>query len=143
MDGLLLKCLTQDQAHEAIGEVHEGLCGSHQSSIKIRWVLRRAMLDDCVRYKKGCMACQCFGDVQLTPMSLLYPFVKPWLFRGWGLDFISKIHPSSSRGHRLVLVATDYFTKWTEPVTLRNMTRREVTRFVEDHIIHRFGVPQP
>jgi hypothetical protein len=75
--------------------------------------------------------------------DLLYPIVKPWLFRGWGLDFISKIHPSSSRGHRLVLVATDYFTKWTEPVTLRNMTHREVTRFVEDHIIHRFGVPQP
>jgi transposase InsO family protein len=41
-----------------------------------------------------------------------------------------------------VLVATDYFTKWTEVVPLRNMTHREVIRFVEEHIIHRFEVPQ-
>jgi hypothetical protein len=131
-----------------IGEVHEGLCGAHQSAIKMRWILRRAglywltMLDDCVRYMKGCMTCQCFGDVQLAPVSLLHPIVKPWPFRGWGLEFISEIHPSSSRGHRFKLVVTDYFTKWTEVVPLRNMTHREVIRFVEEHIIHRFGIPQ-
>jgi transposase InsO family protein len=40
------------------------------------------------------------------------------------------------------LVATDYFTKWTEVVPLRNMTHREVISFVQEHIIYRFGVPQ-
>jgi hypothetical protein len=87
-------------------------------------MLRRAglywltMLDDCVQYRKGCTACQCFGDVQLVPASLLHPIVKPWPFRGWGLDFIGQVHPMSSRGHRFVLVATDYFTKWTEVMPL-------------------------
>jgi hypothetical protein len=57
------------------------------------------------------------------------------------LDFIGEIHPSSSKGHRFVLVATDYFTKWTEVVALKNMTRREVIEFVTEHIIHRFGIP--
>ena len=33
-----------------------------------------------------------------------------------GLDFIGQINPPSSKGHRFVLVATDYFTKWTEAV---------------------------
>jgi hypothetical protein len=39
-----------------------------------------------------------------------------------------------------VLVATDYFTKWTEVVALKNMTHREVIEFITDHIIHRFSI---
>jgi hypothetical protein len=41
-----------------------------------------------------------------------------------------------------VLVATNYFTKWTEVVALKNMTHREVIEFITKHIIHRFGIPQ-
>jgi hypothetical protein len=59
-----------------------------------------------------------------------------------GLDFIGEVHPASSKVHRFILVATDYFTKWTEVVPPRNMTHREVINFVQEHIIHRFGVPQ-
>jgi hypothetical protein len=58
------------------------------------------------------------------------------------LDFIEKIHPSSSKGHCFVIVATDYFTKWTEAIPLKNMTHREVIEFITGHIIHRFGIPQ-
>jgi transposase InsO family protein len=41
-----------------------------------------------------------------------------------------------------VLVATDYFTKWTEVVPLKNMMHREVIQFISEHLIHRFGIPQ-
>jgi hypothetical protein len=41
-----------------------------------------------------------------------------------------------------VLVAIDYFTKWTKAVPLKNMTHREVIHFISEHIIHRFGIPQ-
>ena len=58
------------------------------------------------------------------------------------MDFIGQINPPSSKGHRFVLVATDYFTKWTEAVPLKNMTHREVIEFITEHIIHRFGIPQ-
>jgi hypothetical protein len=77
-----------------------------------------------------------------VPASLLYPVIKPWPFRGWGLDFIREVHSSSSKGHRFILVATDYFMKWTEVVPLRGMTHRELISFVLEHIIHRFGIPQ-
>jgi hypothetical protein len=30
MERLLLKCLNKGKAHVAMGEVHEGLCGTHQ-----------------------------------------------------------------------------------------------------------------
>jgi hypothetical protein len=36
IDGLLLKCLGSDQSKIAIGEVHEGICGTHQSGHKIK-----------------------------------------------------------------------------------------------------------
>jgi hypothetical protein len=76
------------------------------------------MIADCFMYYKGCQVCQKFGDLHLVPAAELHPIIKPWPFRGWGLDFIREIHPSSSKGHRFVLVATDYFTKWTEVVAL-------------------------
>jgi hypothetical protein len=41
-----------------------------------------------------------------------------------------------------VLVAMNYFTKWTEVVQLKNMTHREEIQFISEHIIHRFGIPQ-
>jgi hypothetical protein len=74
--------------------------------------------------------------------ALMHPIIKPWHFRGWGMDFIGKIHPSSSKGHCFVLVATDYFAKWTEAIPLNNMTHREVIEFITGHIIHRFGIRQ-
>ena len=97
---------------------------------------------DCFRYYKGCEECQRFGNVQLVPAALLHPIINPCPFRGWGLDFIGQTNPPSSKGHRFVLVSTDYFTKWTEAVPLKNMTHREVIEFITEHIIHRFGIPQ-
>jgi hypothetical protein len=100
------------------------------------------MIVDCFKYYKGCQVCQKFGDLRLVPAAELHTIIKPWPFRGWGLDFIGKIHPSSSKGYRFMLVATDYFTKWTEVVALKNMTHREVIEFIIEHIIHRFSIPQ-
>jgi hypothetical protein len=88
-------------------------------------------MDDCIKYQKGCEACQKFVNIQLAPASVMNSIVKLWLFRGWGLDFIGEIHPGSSKGHQFILVATNYFTKWTEAVLLRNMTHREVINFVQ------------
>jgi hypothetical protein len=147
-DDLLLKCLGPDQATLAMAEVHEGICGTHKSAPKMKWLLRQAcfywptMIADCFRYYKGCEDFQKHGDVQLVPAALLYPIIKPWPFRGWGLDFIGKIHPPPAKGHCFVIVATDYFTKWTEAIPLKNMTHKEVIGFITEHIIHRFGIPQ-
>jgi hypothetical protein len=41
-EDLLLKCLGSAQARVAMGEVHEGICDTHQSAPKMKWLLRRA-----------------------------------------------------------------------------------------------------
>jgi hypothetical protein len=131
-----------------MGEVHEGICGTHQSTHKLKWLLRRAgfywptMLNDCLRYYKGCESCQKFRDMQLAPEVMLHPIIKPWSFHGWALYFVGQIYPASSKGHRFVLVATYYFTKWTEVVPWKNMVHKEVIHFILEHIVHRFGIPQ-
>jgi hypothetical protein len=148
IDGVLLKFLGEEQAMVAIWDVHDEICGAHQSAHKMNWLPRRAgfywptMMDDCIKYQRGCEACQRFENIQLAPTGVMKSIMKPWPFRGWGLDFIGEIHPGSSRGHRFILVATNYFTKWTEAVPLRNMADREVISFLQEHIIYWFGVPQ-
>jgi hypothetical protein len=145
---MLPKCLGDEQAKVAVREVHDGMCGAHQSAYNINWLLRRVgfywptMMDDCIKYQNCCEVCQRFGNIQLVPAGVLNSIVKSWLFRGRGLDFIGDIHPGLCKGHRFILVAMDYFTKWTEVVPLMNMTHQEVTIFVQEHIIYRFGVPQ-
>jgi hypothetical protein len=39
VDGLLLKRFGVEQSRIAMGEVHEGLCGTHQSAFKMKWAL--------------------------------------------------------------------------------------------------------
>jgi hypothetical protein len=59
-DDFLLKFLDSDQAKVTMGEVYEGICGTHQSAPKMKWLLRRfefywpTMIADCFRYYKGC-----------------------------------------------------------------------------------------
>ena len=68
--------------------------------------------------------------------------MKPWLFRGWGIDLIGQIYPLSRKGHKFVLVATDYFTKWVEAIPLKVTSSANMIEFIKEHIIYRFGIPQ-
>ena len=124
------------------------VCGSHQSAYKMKWVIRRnrycwpTMLEDCFTYYRGCQKCQKFGNIQRAPSSAMNPIIKLWPFRGWGIDLISQIYPPSSKNHKFILVATDYFTKWVEAIPLKSVTSKEMIEFVKKHIIYRFGIPQ-
>ena len=115
--GVLLKCLNQEEAKVLMGEVHEGICGAHQSAFKMKWIIRRSryfwptILEDCFEYYKGCQDYQCFGNIQRSPVLAMNPIIKPWSFRGWGIDLIGHIFSPLSKGYKFILVATHYFTK--------------------------------
>ena len=88
IDGILLRCLNEGEAKVVMSEVHEGICGTHQSAHKMKWLLRRTgyywptMLEDCFKYYKGCQDRQKFGSIQRVPTSAMNPVIKPWPFRG-------------------------------------------------------------
>jgi hypothetical protein len=41
-----------------------------------------------------------------------------------------------------MLVATDYFTKWVEPIPIKIVTSGNMIDFVNEHIVYQFGIPQ-
>jgi hypothetical protein len=59
IDGVLLRCLDKEETKVLMGEIHEGVCGSHQSTYKMKWIIRRnvyfwsSMLEDCFTYYKS------------------------------------------------------------------------------------------
>jgi len=73
--------------------------------------------------------------------SELHSVVKLWSFRGWTLDVIGEIKSGSSARHKYILVGIDYFTKWIEAIPLRKVTQNVVISFIQNHILHRFGIP--
>jgi hypothetical protein len=78
----------------------------------------------------------------MVPASVINLIIKPWPFRGWGMDMIGKINPPSSKGHQFILAITDYFTKWVETVPMKSVASKHVINFVKEHVIHRFGISQ-
>ena len=80
--------------------------------------------------------------LQRVPASAMNPIIKSWPFRGWRIDLIGQIYPPSSKNHKFILVATDYFTKWVEAIPLKNVISKEMIEFVKEHIIYQFGIPQ-
>jgi hypothetical protein len=63
VDDILLKCLGPSDAILIMAEVHEGICGTHPSAPKMKWLLRKSgfywpnMIADCFKYYKGCQVC--------------------------------------------------------------------------------------
>ena len=68
--------------------------------------------------------------------------IVPWPFAMWGIDIIGEIRPTTSNGHRFILVVNDYFTKWVEAASFATITNKVVARFIKHNLICRYGVPE-
>ncbi|CAL2227977.1 unnamed protein product [Prunus armeniaca] len=107
-NGLLLLCPSAEDTKVLMTESHKGICGAHQSGVKMRWLVRRhgyywpTILKNCIEYAKGCIKCQIYGPIQRVPAEALHPVTKPWPFRGWTVDIIGKIYPVASNQHAWV-----------------------------------------
>jgi len=83
LDGVLLKCIGNDESKNMMGEIHEGVCGAHQSAFKLKWMIRRhgyywlTILEYCFKYFKGCQGCQKFDNIQRAPASAMNPIIEP------------------------------------------------------------------
>ncbi|RDX93161.1 Pol polyprotein, partial [Mucuna pruriens] len=120
-------------------EVHEGAFVTHANSYSLtRKILR-------VGYYWSKMEsdyCQhMYADnIHMAPF-VLHNLTSPWPFSMWGLDMIGPIEPKASNGHRFILVAIDYFTKWVETASYANVTKSVVTKFIKRDIIFRYSLP--
>ncbi|XP_070049577.1 uncharacterized protein [Nicotiana tomentosiformis] len=123
----LLRCIDAKEASTLMTEVHSGVCGPHMN----RYVLAKKILR--ARYYWMTMERDCIR---------LHTMFAPWPFVAWGIDVTGPIEPAASNGHRFILVAIDYFTKWVEAVTFKSVTKKAVVDFVHSNIICRFRIPK-
>ncbi|XP_070002350.1 uncharacterized protein [Nicotiana sylvestris] len=121
----LLRCVDAREARRIMNEVHAGVCGPHMNG----YVLAKKIL-------------RVHGDLIHALPSELHHMSAPWSFIAWGMDVIGTIEPKASNGHRFILVAIDYFTKWVKAVTLKSITKKVVVDFVNSNIICHFGIPK-
>ena len=98
------------------------------------------MFHDFQRYVRKCEKCVFFPGKQKLAALPLHPIQVDHPFAQWGLDFIGHINLPSSFGHKWILDATDYFTRWTEVVALKDAIESSVVEFL-DGIVTRFGAP--
>lgn len=144
---ILLRCVSRDEAEKILKEVHHGVCGGHQGGPKMYHSIRigryywPGIMIDCLRVARSCHNCQIHGDLKHQPPVPLHPTIPSWPFDAWGMDVVGPFDPPSSGGHKFILAATDYFSRWAEAVPLREVKSSNVINFLEHNIIYRFGVP--
>ncbi|KAK8705215.1 hypothetical protein V6N13_048821 [Hibiscus sabdariffa] len=147
-DQVLLRCIDAQEAKNVLSEVHDGLCGTHANGFSMARKIMRygyywsTMERDCINYARKCYKCQIYADKKRSPPLPLHTMNSPWPFAVWGMDVIGQIYPKASNGHRFILVAIDYFTKWVEAASYVNITRVTVCKFLKKEIICRYGIPE-
>ncbi|XP_070022646.1 uncharacterized protein [Nicotiana sylvestris] len=82
------------------------------------------------------------GPHMNVPPNELNATSSPWPFAVWVMDVIGPIEHTASNGHRFILVAIDYFTKWVEATSYKAVTKKVVADFFKERIVCRFGVPE-
>ncbi|KAK3040693.1 hypothetical protein RJ639_028389 [Escallonia herrerae] len=139
-----LKCLTPKEADYALHEVHEGICGQHLGGRNlVHKILRQGyywpgMQRDAIKFKKRCDQCQKFAPLTHTsaaPLSILTSLIP---FAMWGMDILGPF-PMATGQRRFVIVAIDYFTKWTEAEPLATITASKCEEFFWKNVVCRLA----
>jgi Integrase core domain/Integrase zinc binding domain len=142
-----LRCLRPDEAKSAIEEVHEGICGQHLGGRALAHKLVRlgfywpTMMADAKDYVKRCDRCQKHAPIVRQPPEMLTSINSPIPFAMWGMDILGPF-PMATAQRKYLIVGIDYFTKWIEAKPLAKITTKQVTQFLWESIICRYGIPR-
>ena len=142
-----LKCLNPQEAEAALKEVHEGICGQHLGGRALGHKIVRLgfywpeMMKDSMSYVKRCDRCQKFAPVVRQPPEMLTSISSPIPFAMWGMDILGPF-PMAVAQRKFLIVAIDYFTKWIEAKPLAQITTKQVSQFLWENVICRYGLPR-
>ena len=119
LGGRYLKCLTQHQGQYILVELHNGICENHPGG---RMLAHRAhtqgyywptMRAEVAAYVKKCDRCQQQAPFSKITTQDLTTITSPRPLSQWGIDIVGPL-PTALAQKKLLLVATDYFSKWIE-----------------------------
>ena len=144
-EGILQKCITQEDGVKLLVEIHSGSCSNHVTSRTLVGQAFRAgfywptAISDAEDLVRRCEGCQFFAKQIHVPAQELQTIPVSWPFACWGLDMIGPFKPAPG-GFRYVYIAIDKFSKWIEYKPLVSATTKKTVELFKD-IIHRFSLP--
>jgi hypothetical protein len=145
IDSILHRFLTHKEDKLVTNDCHKGACGGHLSRLATTQKILRAgylwptIFKYCMEVVKKCHPCQVFTLKMCSHPTPLHPVITVGPFTNWGVDFID-CNPTSAGGHRHIIVAVDYFTKWAEAMPTVKSIGKTATFFVFNQIIAQFGI---
>ena len=147
LGGPYLKCLTPEQSQYVLAELHEGICGNHPGGRTLAhrahtqgyyWPTMKTYFAD---YVRKCDPYQRMSPILKSPVQDLIFISSLWPFAQWGIDIVGPF-PTPPAQKKLLLVATNYFSKWIEAEAYAYIKDKDVTRFIWKNIVCRFGIPK-
>eukprot|EP00253_Pinus_taeda_P027990 PITA_27990 len=143
---LISEIASSNQEVQMYEELHDGPAGGHYAGDATTHKILRAgyygptLFKDVHSYVRKCQVCQTATRRQKKPSLLLQPVNIDQPFDQWGLDIIGEIVPHSSKQHRYILTATNYFTKWVEAIPLKTANAEHIIDLMFDNASYFSGI---
>ncbi|KAI5351351.1 hypothetical protein L3X38_004242 [Prunus dulcis] len=129
--GSHLTCIKYSQTLEVLCKIHDGECGNHsmgrslaQKALNIGYFWL-TMHHDSAEYVKKCDRCQWYKPIPNLTAEVYHPQNSPWPFMQWAIDLVGPLPPALTKNN-MIIVATNYFTKWIEAEALSSTKEADV-----------------
>jgi len=142
---MLRRCVSQAEGLAIIKHCHEGPTGGHYSTNRTSKKILDArffwptIFQDTQRHVQVCDRCQRTGNISRRDEMPQNSIQVCEVFDVWGIDFMGPF--PNSRGHKFVLVAVDYASRWVEAQSLPSSDARVIVQFLKK-LFSRFGAPR-
>ena len=100
-----------------------------------------SMEKDYIQIVRQCHQCQVHGNLNHLPPIVLSSLSSPWPFTAWGINIIGEIRSNALNGHKYIVVAMDYFSRWIEAESFGTLKAKQMAKFINKSLICRYGVP--
>jgi len=130
---------------EVLAELHGGTSGGHFGVTKTLEKLRQRFYwvgyhDDVKDWCRNCVECVASKGPRTRARGPMKQYNVGVPFERIAVD-VAGPFPKTKRGNRFILVAGDYFSKWTEAYALPNQETTTVAEALVENLFTRFGVP--
>src|SRR6266496_1398526 len=123
--------------HDNPTSAHQGVEAMRQQINKC--YVWKGMTSDIKEYVKSCYECQRReGSKENNQKRTIVPMD---IFEQWGIDIVGPL-PQTEDGYRYIVVAMDYFFRWSEARPLTHANIWQVAKFIYEEIICRFSAPR-
>ena len=139
-DEILRQYIPEFERSSILMDSHGGVAGGHYVGRETTQKILRAsyfypsIFTNCIEAVKHCHSCHLFTPKARTPPAPLHPVVTVGPFCKWAIDFMT-ISLASASGHKYIIMAVDYFTKWAEAMPTFDCKSETMAHFFLNHVI--------